>query len=245
MKRLLLIDGNGIVHWREQACIAHPYPNVAGAREWLARFIYDSKADEVFVCFDGARGWREAASVDYKAQRPPVVPIIKEQIRSLIKTPVFPEARSVVVEGYEADDVIATLVRQNPDAHTMIVTRDKDLQQLVSKTCVVFDPVSKRVYDVEGVHEKWGVPPPNLRQLLAIMGDTADGIEGIPGFGRVKAGIAARFEWEAIWQRTDAEWVRDGISAALALVLRSFRIRAERNYQLVRLVDDVPLKGIL
>lgn len=240
MKRRVLIDGNGVAHWRHHA--SAKYPNARGAREWIEQFVGDAHADDAVVVFDGARCWRNEVLPSYKGHRPTTPPIIVQEIGSMHQQPVD-GTRSLRVDGYEADDVIATLVARSRDTHVMVVSNDKDLLQLVSPTTVVFAAQQGRVFDRAAVAERWGVEPEHMRALLALMGDRSDGLDGVPGFGAVHASSAAREGWERIWARTPAEWRASGISPALQLVLQQFRPRAERNYQLVRLVDDVPLRG--
>lgn len=87
-------------------------------------------------------------------------------------------------QGFEADDIIATLARHcGRDCKVYIISGDKDLMQLVGGSVVVWDTLNNKVYDREAVHEKYGVYPEYIPDLLAIMGDASDNIPGIPGIG--------------------------------------------------------------
>lgn len=96
-------------------------------------------------------------------------------------------------EGYEADDLIATYAREVKDCRVQIVSVDKDLLQLVDDSTTVHNP--KRLeasVDRHVVMDKWGVWPEQMGDLLALMGDAADGIPGVPGIGRKRAAALLR-----------------------------------------------------
>ena len=87
-------------------------------------------------------------------------------------------------EGYEADDIIATLARRFRDrAYVIIVSGDKDLMQLVGQGVYVWDTMKDRFYDADAVKDKFGVYPEYIPDLLAIMGDSSDNIPGVGGIG--------------------------------------------------------------
>ncbi|MHB1563135.1 MAG: DNA polymerase I [Leptospirillum sp.] len=95
-------------------------------------------------------------------------------------------------DGYEADDVIATLAhrwieRYPEDSHVVVMSADKDLLNVVSDHVTVFDPMTKKRFGVPEVIERWGVLPSQIPDLLALMGDTSDNIPGVPGIGPVTA----------------------------------------------------------
>jgi 5'-3' exonuclease len=99
------------------------------------------------------------------------------------------------MDRWEADDALATAATTLADAVTQvrILTPDKDLGQVVSGTRVVqVDRARGREIDEEGVIARLGVPPASVPDLLALVGDTADGIPGLPGFGAVAAGTLLR-----------------------------------------------------
>ncbi len=128
---------------------------------------------------------REVAYPAYKAERPPIADILREQlpwIDRLVKAQGFPILR---VPGWEADDVIGTLARQAREAghDVIVVAGDKDFAQLVGDGVRMFDPMREVTYDAELVRKKWGVPPERIVDLLALLGDSVDNIPGVPGIG--------------------------------------------------------------
>ena len=99
------------------------------------------------------------------------------------------------VADFEADDVIATLVRRAPaDAQIAIVSTDKDLMQLVGGRVVLLDGMKERRYDEKEVEERFGVPPSQLLDLRALVGDPSDNIPGVKGIGAKGAAELIR-EW--------------------------------------------------
>ena len=98
-------------------------------------------------------------------------------------------------DGYEADDTIAALAakwlkqhdRTKVPCHVVILSSDKDLLTLVSERVWVYDPMTKKVLGPSDVREKWGVEPWQIPDLLALTGDTADNIPGVPGIGQKTA----------------------------------------------------------
>ncbi|NBP52476.1 MAG: DNA polymerase I, partial [Actinobacteria bacterium] len=93
----------------------------------------------------------------------------------------------LAVEGVEADDTIATVVRrmrrEHPDLEVRIVSRDKDLGQLVDAKVHLFDPQSDKVLGVEELFESKGVRPDQVVDMLALMGDPTDNVPGVRGIG--------------------------------------------------------------
>ncbi len=125
----------------------------------------------------------------YKAQRKPVPPELIQQLPHIRR---LAEAFGVAYlekEGFEADDIIATIVQRavQEGLPVRIISTDKDLMQLVADRVVTEDTISGAVYDRAGVIRKWGVPPERLRDLLALQGDSSDNIPGVPGIGPKKA----------------------------------------------------------
>ncbi|MES2638425.1 MAG: DNA polymerase I [Myxococcota bacterium] len=128
---------------------------------------------------------REVKFPEYKAQRPPMQDLLRDQlawIDRLVTANGFPILR---VPGWEADDVIGTLAREAREAghEVVVVSGDKDFAQLVGEGVRLFDPMKDVTYDPELVRKKWGVPPERIVDLLAILGDTVDNIPGVAGLG--------------------------------------------------------------
>ncbi len=140
----------------------------------------------VAIVFD-AKGstFRNQIYAEYKAHRPPMPDELRSQIKpihNIIKAMGLP---LLIIEDVEADDVIGTLSCEASAAgiKTLISTGDKDLAQLVNDDITLMNTMTNEVLDVEGVHKKFGVAPNRIIDYLALMGDKADNIPGVPGVG--------------------------------------------------------------
>ena len=169
--------------------------------------------------------------------------LVEEAVRALGVT-VWSMAR------YEADDALATAARRWRDAvaEVRILTPDKDLGQCVSGNRVVqVDRIRRRVIDEDAVARRFGCPPASVPDWLALVGDSADGIPGIPGFGAKTAGalLAEYRTLEAIPRRA-AHWrVELRGAMRLAATLEERREDAALYKRLATLATDVPLPQAL
>jgi DNA polymerase-1 len=142
------------------------------------------------VIFDySSKTFRNEMYPEYKANRsaPPedLIPqfgLIRHATRAF-------DLPCLEMEGYEADDLIATYARiaSEAGADTTIISSDKDLMQLVSASVSMYDPMKDKEINVPEVIEKWGVPPEKMIDLQALMGDSVDNIPGVPGIGQKTA----------------------------------------------------------
>ena len=150
------------------------------------------------------------------------------------------------MERFEADDALATGVRRWRDqvAEVRLLTPDKDLGQCVSGNRVVqVDRVRRRVIDEDGVRARHGCAPASVPDWLALVGDSADGIPGVPGFGAKTAGkLLARYDAVEAIPASAAAWdVTVRGASRLAAALREMRDEVALYKKLATLVDDVPL----
>src|SRR5262249_34368593 len=130
--------------------------------------------------------FRAELAADYKANRSPMPPDLKDQIPWVHEACEAMGVPILTYEGYEADDVIGTLARQAASAgyDVAIVTGDKDFFQLVDGPIRVYNPKDEGAwFDAAGVKDKFGVLPNQVIDVLAIMGDTSDNVKGVPGIG--------------------------------------------------------------
>jgi DNA polymerase-1 len=143
------------------------------------------------VVFDApGKKARDEVYEAYKANREKMPDDLREQlpwIDKVVHAHKFPLLR---VPGVEADDVIGTLARQARErgAQVVIVSADKDFAQLIDDDVRMQDTIKDVVYDPELVRKKWGVPPHQIVDLLALWGDKSDNIPGVPGVGQKGAG---------------------------------------------------------
>lgn len=133
---------------------------------------------------------RDRAYPAYKAQRPGMPSELREQIPWIDRVVAAHDFPTLRVEGLEADDVIGTLTRQARElGHEVhIISADKDFLQLVDGGVRMIDTMRDITYDAELVRKKWGVPPEQIVDLLALLGDKVDNVPGVPGVGQKGAG---------------------------------------------------------
>jgi DNA polymerase-1 len=163
---------------------------VLGFCNMLWKLLRDMKPEErpthLAVVFDKSeKTFRTEMYSDYKAHRPdppddlrPQFPLIREAVRAF-DLPCLEQA------GFEADDLIATYVREacEAEATAMIVASDKDLMQLVKDCVVMYDTMKDRRIGIPEVIEKFGVPPEKVVEVQALIGDSTDNVPGVPGIG--------------------------------------------------------------
>ena len=157
-----------------------------GTMTMLERLVRERRPTFVAIAMDSGRDtFRKQIYEDYKANRPPAPDDLKvqfvrcEEIVQAFGIPTFKQP------GVEADDLIATVVRQAEEQglSVVVVGADKDLMQLVSDNVVLWDTMRDRVFGVPEVEERYGVRVDQLRDLLALMGDSSDNIPGVPHVG--------------------------------------------------------------
>ncbi|WP_120499322.1 DNA polymerase I [Roseovarius sp. EL26] len=167
-----------------------PIGAVSGFCNMLQRYISDNAGPDapthVAVIFDkGSHTFRNDLYDQYKANREampedlrPQMPLTRDATRAF-------NIACHEMEGYEADDIIATLSVQARDAggRVTIISSDKDMMQLVGGGVEMFDAMKNRRIDVEGVEEKFGVGPERVIDVQALAGDSVDNVPGAPGIG--------------------------------------------------------------
>jgi len=161
----------------------------------MRRARSELKADHIACVFDAkGKTFRDEMYSEYKAHRSPMPEDLVRQIEpihAIVKALGWPV---LMVSGVEADDVIGTLACQATQAgwETIISTGDKDLAQLVNSSVTLINTMSNEKLNIEGVIEKFGVPPDRIVDYLSIIGDTVDNVPGVP-----KAGPKTANKWLA------------------------------------------------
>ncbi len=193
---LYLIDGSGYIFRAYHALPpmtrsdGTPVNAVFGFTSMLFKLLKDLKEEErpthLAVVFDYSRiTFRQDLYEQYKAQRPeapedlvPQFPLIRKAVEAF-------SVPAIEKEGFEADDIIATYVRQALERgfDVTIVSSDKDLMQLVGPHVRMMDPIKNRIIGPKEVEERFGVPPEKVADVLALMGDASDNVPGVPGIG--------------------------------------------------------------
>ena len=190
--KIYLVDGSGYL-FRAYHAISHlsnsrgiPTNAVFGVTRMLVKLLDDVQPSHIVVIMDPpGKNFRHELYPEYKANRPPAPEDLKIQIPLVHRAIESLALPLLCVEGYEADDVIATLCRLSLEAEyeVVVVSSDKDLMQLVGEGVIMFDPMRNKRYDPDGVREKLGVDPGQVNDLLGLMGDSSDNIPGIKGVG--------------------------------------------------------------
>ncbi len=252
MGRLLLLDGHSLAYRAFYALPAENFSTrtgqftnaVYGFTSMLINVLRDEEPTHVAVAFDVSRQtFRSEVYAEYKAGRSATpneftgqLPLMREILDAL-------RIRYVELDGYEADDVIATLTAQAlaEDMEVIICSGDRDCFQLVSDSVSMLYPV-RGVSEVwrmtpAKVLEKYGVPPEHYSDLAALVGESSDNLPGVPGVG----------------PKTAAKWIDqygglDGIVASIDQItgragnaLREHLDGVLRNRRLNQLVRDLPL----
>src|SRR3954471_1365344 len=251
--RLLLLDGHSIAY---RAFFALPVENfstttgqhtnaVFGFTSMLINVLRDEQPTHIGVAFDKSRQtFRLAEYADYKAKRNKTpeefssqLPLINEVLDAL-------RIRHLAKDGYEADDIIATLVTEAlaEGMEVLILTGDRDSLQLVTEHSTVLYPM-RGVSELarmtpEAVEAKYGVPPHRYPELAAIVGETSDNLPGVPGVG---PGYAARWinEYDGL---DNVVTHADQITGKKGDALREHLGDVIRNRRLNALVCDLDLE---
>jgi DNA polymerase I len=198
--QLFLIDGNSLAY---RAFFAlpesigtsdgRPTNAIYGLASMLVKIIDEHHPQGVVVAWDAGWSGREKTYDLYKAQRKPRPDLLREQWPHLMPLVEAFGYTNVRVDGYEADDVIASLVRQAREQgiEVMVVTGDRDAYQLVDEGVRVMSTArgitETKIYDRAAVEERYGVPPELITDLMGLRGDTSDNIPGVPGIGEKTA----------------------------------------------------------
>lgn len=191
-KPLILVDGSSYLYRAFHALPSlsnskgEPTGAVYGVTNMLRRLLTDYQPEYVAVVFDAkGKTFRDEMYPQYKANRPPMPEELAQQIKpihAVVGALGFP---ILEVAGVEADDVIGTLVRQAVQISmpVLIATSDKDMTQLVSAQVSVANTMDGSELDPVGVEAKFGVPPSQIVDYLALIGDTVDNVPGVPKVG--------------------------------------------------------------
>ena len=247
---IYILDSYGLIYRCYFAFISRPLTDSKGRNisalfgffRNLLSMIQHYKPKTLIAALDSkSKTFRHEMYAEYKATRPKTpedlhaqIPWIEEVLEAL-------GVPSLRVEGYEADDVIATVTRQAVEQgkSVRILSGDKDLMQLVGDKVQILKPDHADVWKVvgaEGVKAEWGVEPKKLLDLLSLYGDTADNVPGVKGVG-VKTACKFLDEYgslEGIYEHADE------IKGAIGQKVRDGKDNAFFSKKLITLCDTVP-----
>lgn len=163
---------------------------IRGTLNALLKLIRRYHPTHMAVCFDTkSPTFRHYLSEEYKANRPKMDVELAEQIPYIHRLVTALGIPLLRIEGAEADDIIGTLTHRAVEQghHVVISTGDKDMAQLVNEAVILEDSFTGKVTDSQGVIDKFGIKPEQMVDFLTLMGDSSDGIKGVPGIGKKTA----------------------------------------------------------
>lgn len=217
-----------------------PTGAIFGFCNMVLKLIDEHQPDYLVAVFDsGKPTFRDALYADYKAHRPPPPEELKQQfpyVKRIVEAFNIP---AIELDGFEADDLIATLVerfqKELPALSITIVSSDKDLLQLVNERVHLLDTMRDRDIGPNEVEEKYGVRPTQIRDWLALVGDSSDNVPGVPGVGAKTATklLTEYGDLEAVLRAAD-----EVKGARLSASLKDHADTARLSYRLVSLVTD-------
>ncbi|MDR0842437.1 MAG: DNA polymerase I [Acidobacteriota bacterium] len=247
-ERLFLIDGMSHIY-RAYYAVRHlsnpqglPTGAVFGFTSMLRKLIEEQKPDYIGVAIDlEGPTVRHEQFADYKATRKPMPEDLIPQLPYIRRVCAAFRVPVIGLSSYEADDVIGTLSQKASDRnlHTIIVTSDKDMLQLVADDVTVLDTMKDNLFiDAAGVEKKLGVRPDQVADLLGLWGDASDNIPGAPGIGEKGAReLISTFDtldnllgnWSQVKKKAQQESLRDNqevirMSRELAVIKRDLPI---------------------
>jgi DNA polymerase-1 len=206
---LFLIDGNSLAYRAffalpESIATSTGVPTNAifGFASMLVKILTDYGPKATVVVWDAGSSGRKEVYSEYKAQRRTRPGLLAEQWPHLEPLVDAFGYRNLRIDGYEADDVIASIAERakssDPPVQVMVVTGDRDAYQLVDDGVQIMTTsrgiTDTRVYDREGVIDRYGIPPELVPDFIGLKGDTSDNIPGVPGIGdKTAAELLNRF----------------------------------------------------
>ena len=219
---------------------------IFGFMNSLFKLLRDENPDYIAVVLDCKEPtFRHKLYTEYKATREKMPDELVEQLEPLYEVISHTNIPILKKPGYEADDIIGTLVKKAEQAGlvTYMVTGDKDMMQLVSETTFMYSPGNRfkptTIYDKIKVKEKWGVGPDGIIDMLALVGDTSDNVPGVDGVGpkTAKKLLDQYKDIETILEHADEaknKRVREGLQNGRDLV--------HLSRELVTIHCDVPVE---
>ena len=247
---LFLVDGNNLAYRAyfalpEELATTEGFPTNAllGFTNMLFKLLSDYRPKGVAVAWDTSPVHRKELSPEYKVERRPMPDLLREQFPHLRPIVEAFGYRNLEFEGWEADDVIATLATRADDAgvKTCVVSTDRDAFQLCTENvCLMMTPrgvADVHVYTPERVFARYGVTPDQVPDFIGLKGDTSDNIPGVPGIGDKTAGqlVAQYGSLEGVLEHVDE------LSPARAKALREHAEQALASKELATMRRDLEL----
>ncbi len=252
-KTLILIDGSGFV-FRAYYALPRlttrkglPTHAVYGFIQMIRKLLDEFDYDYIAVAFD-AKGptYRHKIFEDYKISRPPKPPELDMQWPWIQKVCEALGIPIIEIQGFEADDIIASLARKasKENINVIIVTSDKDMFQLLDGHIKIFRPMKEKLYDRKTFENEYGFQPDLMKDYLALVGDKIDDIPGVKGIGdKTARNLIQKYgNLQSIYKHLDE------LKPAIRKKLEAHRKEADLSLQLVELSNipelDIPLENL-
>jgi len=248
-KKLLIIDGNAILHRAFHAIpdlttpSGQPINAVYGLVSMLLNLVENLRPTDIVVCFDEKeKTFRHKEFKEYQSQRPPVHEDLSSQFklsRDFLKSAKIPVYSK---PGYEADDLIGTISKKTKMDKVVIVTGDKDILQLANEKVNLFMPQrglsNGKLYGIEETIERLGVKPSQIVDYKGLVGDPSDNYKGVAGIGpKTATGLLEEFgTFKNIYKNLNK------IPEKTREKLEKGKESADMSYKLARIITDVPVK---
>lgn len=194
---MYLVDAHAFLHRSFHALPSLTSPSgeevgaLYGFVKLLTGLLRNIQPEFIAVCFDsrGGSAMRKEMYPQYKANRPPIDPALLEQLPRARQAASALGLCAVFADGWEADDIMATLARRASAAgiKTVIVSGDKDVCQLIGPDIMAWDGSSPDLRDEQYVIKRYGIPPAAFADYLALLGDASDNVPGAAGIGEKSA----------------------------------------------------------
>ncbi|HEZ0715281.1 TPA: DNA polymerase I [Neisseria meningitidis] len=244
---LLLVDGSSYLYRAYHAMGQNltapdgaPTGALYGVLNMLRRLRSEYPHDYCAVVFDAkGKNFRHQMFEEYKATRPPMPDDLRPQAEALPDLVRLTGWPVLVIGQVEADDVIGTLAKQGEEhgLRVIVSTGDKDMAQLVNERVTLVNTMSGETLDIEGVKEKFGVRPDQIRDYLALMGDKVDNVPGVE-----KCGPKTAVKWlEAYGSLAGVMEHAGEVKGKVGENLRAALPRLPLSYDLVTIKTDVDL----
>ena len=260
MKKLILIDGNAILHRAYHALPPLTSKDgivvnaVYGFFSMFLKILEDQKPDFIIVCFDRkAPTFRKEMFVGYQAKRPKMSDDLVPQVKFVHEILEKAKVEIFEVDGYEADDLIGTIANQSQKSkiknqkegiEVFIVSGDRDLLQLVNSHVKMIAPVTGLtnmiIFDEAKVSEKFRIKPAQMVDYKALVGDASDNYPGVAGIGPKTASILLK-EYESLENVYESLEKIKAKNPNLALKLAEGAESAGLAQKLAGIVLDAPI----
>jgi len=250
-KKFIILDGQGILYRTFYALpslttsFGQIINAVYGFTVILNKLLEEENPDYITIAFDtAAPTFRHKEFKEYKIHRPKMpeelcsqIPLVQEVIQGY-------NIRICSREGYEADDIIGTLVKEaeRRNFQTLIVTGDKDALQLISPLTRVMNTIKGvsevEVYDQDSILNKYGLEPERIVEIIALKGDPSDNIPGVPGIGeKIALNLISKFgNLDNLFKN-----IEQVTPVSLRDKLKEYQEQIFLSKKLATIITDVPL----